>query len=552
MLSKKKLVLKMSEQLLPANVRWWETQTLSFAPAWGALLHTLLFMIFCWPLWHAEVLPFGDYLLHLSRMHILLEYTHSPALQEHYRINPDVIIPYKAMPTIVLPLARLTDLYTAGKLFVLLGLALTAIGVVALQITLTRRVNVLSTLVHPLLYSNVLAWGFITFTFSIGVLLCLFCGWLWTARWPWWARLLFLAVASTLLFFSHLLAVGFFAVLIGADVTAGERWFSRRFWRKGFSVIPGFLPAALLWLQVPDVPGLDKVTGRWLPFERFLVLGFDSVSVVHLAILGFFVIIIKIFRDFHDLTVPDAGVRRALWILLLIGILTPNLVLGIAFTDLRAPYLLCLLFIGTTSLQMSVAPPLRTAGIIVLVVLGSALIHRQFLISRNLTTCAEYLTELRTAVRTLPQGTAILPTGVLNSPLKCGLYSWHWNSVNLAVIERDAFVPAQAMGIFEVTASERNQKRDVFITSLTSMSMLSKTESKFFDSVFKNEILKHPERKRHLEEYRNFLENWISFPYIIDIDFGKPSKELPKELTAIQKGSFFTIYKFDLSLLRGS
>jgi hypothetical protein len=541
------LVLKMSQQLLPTKIRWWETETLSLAPAWGALLHTVLFVLFCWPLWQAQVLPFGDYPLHLARMHILLEYAHSPALQEHYRINPDVIVPYKAMPAIVLPLARLTDLYTAGKLFVLLGLALTVIGVVALQITLTRRVNVLSTLVHPLLYSNVLAWGFITFTFSIGVLLCLFCGWLWTARWPGWARLIFLAGASTVLFFNHLLAVGFFAVLIGADVTANERWFSRGFWQKGLAVAPGFLPAVLLWLRVPDIPGLDSVTGKWLPLERFFVLAFDSVTVLHLLILGLGILVMKILRDFHHLTVPYAGIRRALWVFLALALLTPTFVLGIAFTDRRIPYLLCLLFVAATSLQFSLQPKLRIIGIAALMTLGIVLAGRQVDINRHLAECSAHFTELQAALRILPQGTAVFPTGVFGSPLRCGLYSWHWGSAVLAVIERDAFVPQQVMGMFEVTASERNQQRDIFNADLTSIKMLSKTQSDAFDVFFQDQIRKNPERKHAFEQYKRFLKSWRDFPYILDIDFGTPAPERPDGLTAIHRGSFFTIYQVNAS-----
>jgi hypothetical protein len=533
----------MSQHLIPAKARWWETETLSLTPIWGALLHTVLFVLFCWPLWQAQILPFGDYPLHLSRMHILLEYAHSPALQEHYRINPDVIIPYKAMPAIVLPLARLTDLYTAGRLFMLLGLALTVIGVVALQITLTRRVNVLSALVHPLLYSNVLAWGFITFTFSIGVLLCLFCGWLWTARWPGWARLIFLAAASTLLFFSHLLAVGFFAVLIGADATAGERWFSRGFWRKGLSVAPGFLPAGLLWLQVPEIPGLDPFTGRWFPLERFFVLDFDSTILLHPLILGLGIVVLKILRDFHRLAVPHAGIRRALWVFLALALLTPTFILGIAFTDRRIPYLLCLLFVGATSLQLSLQPKLRIIGVTALITLGIVLVDRQVSINRHLAQCSAHFTELQAAVRILPQGTAVFPTGVFGSSLRCGLYSWHWGSSVLAVIERDAFVPQQVMGMFEVTASERNQQRDIFNADLTSMKTLVKTQSETFDIFFQEQIRKDPERKSAFEQYKKFLKNWRDFPYILDIDFGTPAPERPDGLTAIHRGSFFTIYQ---------
>lgn len=534
---------KMSQQLLPARARWWETETLSLAPIWGALLHTVLFVLFCWPLWQAQILPFGDYPLHLARMHILLEYAHSPALQEHYRINPDVIIPYKAMPAIVLPLARLTDLYTAGRLFVLLGLALTVIGVVALQITLTRRVNVLSTLVHPLLYSNVLAWGFITFTFSIGVLLCLFCGWLWTARWPGWARLIFLAAASTLLFFSHLLAVGFFAVLIGADATAGERWFSRGFWRKGLSVAPGFLPAGLLWLQVADTEGMPKDTGEWLPIERFLVLAFDFATLVHLMILGLAVMAMKILRGFHCLSVPHAGIRRALWVLLVFGLLMPNFLFGIAFMDRRSPYLLCVLFTGVTSLQFSQNPKLRIIGVTALITLGIVLVDRQMDMNRNLAQCSAHLAELRSAVQVLPEEAALLQTGTLSSPLSCGLYSWHWSVGTLAVIERNAFVPKQFMGMFEVTASERNQKRDIFSAPLTSMNILSKTESKKFNNIFEKEYVQNPSLAPALAQYKHFLQNWRDFPYILDIDFGTPAPERPDGLTAIHKGSFFTIYQ---------
>ena len=143
----------------------WRQDNLSFSPRLGIALHALLFVITIWPLWQTRIPAFVDYPNHLARMHILLEHWQNPDLQHNYEIKSQ-IAPYIAMEAVVLPLARWIDLETAGKLFILLGLILTAGAVIALQILINQRISILSFLVYPLLYSNNLGWGFIQFVFS--------------------------------------------------------------------------------------------------------------------------------------------------------------------------------------------------------------------------------------------------------------------------------------------------------------------------------------------------------------------------------------------------
>ena len=238
--------------------------------------------------------PLSDYINHLATAHIIDAIATDPDLQRFYRIEWQPI-PNLAMELTVPLLHRFMSIYLAGQIFLISIFALTLSGMLALHRALNGRWSGVPLLASPFLYSGVLLVGVMNYLFGIGLALWGFAAWvaLRERAWPW--RLAVSTLIVLAIFFSHLFALGLYAVELLAFethrlLTLREGPLSRRLFDFAATGVP-FLPALLLLIAgttwesagIPpywDVPG--KLEGLMLAINIY----YPAIAYGLLAILA--------------------------------------------------------------------------------------------------------------------------------------------------------------------------------------------------------------------------------------------------------------------------
>src|SRR5262249_48971441 len=134
-------------------------------------------------------------------------------LQQFYAIEW-AIIPNLAFDLIAPPLARLTGIYAAGKLFVLGYLALLATGPFAIHYALFRRHSLGPLVAMLFLYNRIALTGLLNFLFGLGLALWGAAAWIRLRQSPALLRGLVSLAFVIALFFCHMAALGIYGVVL--------------------------------------------------------------------------------------------------------------------------------------------------------------------------------------------------------------------------------------------------------------------------------------------------------------------------------------------------
>jgi hypothetical protein len=249
--------------LLPQSSRGWEV--------WGGF--TVLLAVVAIPLLSTVLPPLVDYPNHLARMHVLAE-----GGDQFYAVRW-APLPNIAEDLIVPPLARLTSLETAGKLFVIMTFGLIAGGALCLNRAATGGWRIWPLAAFLLLYNRTLLWGFLNYLFGLGAALLGVALWLaLEGRRP-SLRVVASSIAALVCFFSHLAAFGLYGVTVcGVELPPAvaelraRRWPSLRC-RAAILAAQFIIPAGLLldWHQQAGDRGISYAGWRKfdLPFSIF-------------------------------------------------------------------------------------------------------------------------------------------------------------------------------------------------------------------------------------------------------------------------------------------
>src|SRR5262249_5783645 len=173
---------------------------------WGAV--ALLMVLVSVPLFSTVLPPLFDYPNHLARMHLLAEGGNA-----FYAVRW-AALPNLAQDLIVPALARVLPLEFASRLFLVMIFGVIAGGTVWLNRVATGAWGLWPLLCFLLLYNRVFLWGFVNYLFGIGVALVGTALWLALERARSWARILVSSVVALACYFSHIAAVGFYALVI--------------------------------------------------------------------------------------------------------------------------------------------------------------------------------------------------------------------------------------------------------------------------------------------------------------------------------------------------
>lgn len=176
---------------------------------------TVLFSILL-PLAVIQFPPLNDYPFHLARIAIIDRLPHSAFLQSAYSLNT-FLLPNVGMDVIMLALSRMVPIPLAGRIFVALMQLLILSGIVLLNHALFRKVSPGVVLLGGIFLHNwIFLFGFLNYLLATGVLLVGAAVWVYCVDRRLILRLLLGCIFALVIYFSHMLVLGFWAVIIGA------------------------------------------------------------------------------------------------------------------------------------------------------------------------------------------------------------------------------------------------------------------------------------------------------------------------------------------------
>lgn len=488
-----------------------------------------------WPLLSASIPPLIDYPSHLARMAILA----APGASENYVVHWR-LVPNLAMDLIVPPLSHLIGLEPAGRVFIAL-LLLQLIGATAwLHRLLHGRVGLWPLISILCLYNIVLYYGFLNYLFGLGTALLVFGGWIRSAAWPIWPRLLLFAVLAAIVFVLHLFAFGVYGLLVGA-YELGQLADRRRNSGAGpadfLRIFVQFIPAAAFWLANASDGGsrhteygavMDKLAALAGP------LNFNDFGAIA-SPLALIALLFAVWRGGLRIAGP---MRLPLAICGIAAMLMPVWLYGSWGADLRLPVAVAFVAIASTRPHFSS----RTAAIAATAAVAILMTLRAAAIAGNWDMVDQRFAEFRQAIRDVPRGArlivahpdmetdnrfrdafAIFPTEIM-------LYR-HMDE--LAVIDRDCFVPYLSLVLAPVEEAPRNQGLYLHNSIERSWSELSAAAE-----------VKLPDAAPHDREGFHYWYDWPDkFDYLLMLDLGDRMSDLPPYLTLWRRGSVFSLYK---------
>src|SRR5262245_54614916 len=161
-------------------------------------------LLYPWP-------PLGDYINHLSRMHVIATINRDPDLALFYEVQWQVI-PNLMMDLIVPILQRAMNVYLAGQVYTIMTFVLILSGTLALNRQLYGHWSVLPLIAFPLLYNSVFLVGTMNYLFGIGLALWALAAWVALRERAIVLRLGLSTLFVLALFFCHLYAVGVYGL----------------------------------------------------------------------------------------------------------------------------------------------------------------------------------------------------------------------------------------------------------------------------------------------------------------------------------------------------
>ena len=341
----------------PGNIS--QAAAASASAGWAALhvwsAFALLMTLVAVPLFSTVLPPLFDYSNHLARLYLLIEGGNA-----FYAVQWEPL-PNLAQDLIVPPLAGLMPLELASKLFLVMVFGLIAGGAIWLNRVATGAWRFWPLLAFLLLYNRIFLWGFVNYLFGIGVALGGIALWLALEPRRSWFRVLVSSVVALLCYFSHVAALGFYALVIfGVEARPAITELRARQWamlgRRITTIGMQFVLPTVLFLsywQWTAVGGIsyvdfwrkaDLVFSVFDNYDRML----DVVCfALFLSLFGWLVWTRRL------ALVPRLG--WAIWILLTSYLLMPSQMYGGSGVDHRLPIAWFLLLIASSAPRFSVA-----------------------------------------------------------------------------------------------------------------------------------------------------------------------------------------------------
>ncbi len=410
----------------------------------------LLAIVLAIPFALVDVPPVLDYPNHLAR-YFVLAHPDDPVLSLMYEPRWG-IQPNLGMDILGAAILRITDVYVGGKILLALSLFAPVMGVIAYHRIAFGRTSYWPLGAGLVAYNGVFFLGFMNFLLSVGLALIAAAGWsALRERNLLLMRIAAGALATTVIFFCHIIGVVLFALLIGAYETSllWKRFDSSSLKTSDLAGAVGtlaaaFSPAAVLYLLSPlnataasvgDWRGVPKV---WRILAPFMTTSAELTLATAVAVATLLVLFRRQFQW-------APGVPLALAALLLAFVAAPSSIKGGTFIDLRFAQMIGLLLFAGIQPNLGRREAIATGLLVAaFILLRSGYVGTTWISNR------QDLADLRAAIAQVQPGARVLVArgrpGDQADPKPAnralpGIYRLDGHLAGLLVIERRAFWP---------------------------------------------------------------------------------------------------------------
>jgi len=396
--------------------------------------------------------PLHDFPFHLARIQILTHLQNGTVLQEYYRVG-SFILPNVAMDIVMYALAAALPIAIAGQLFIAMIFVLLVTGTMALHRVLHGRFSVWPILSAVCLYNWIFLFGFVNYLFGLGLMLWGFAAWIMIEPRRELLRLVAGSIIALLLFFSHLAALGVYAVAVAAfelqSVLGRPQAWSRNLRRLAIGALPFALPLGLLLLASPtgDMIGAGVAFNFWpgwkpLALYRTLLSGNALLDATTPIVLGSVLVAILCAGRIRI----ARPMRLAIVAISLTFLVAPTNLMGALLLDARLPIAIVFIAIASTAVGFRNA----SVGRVVAVAIAGLLLFRAVALTVSWAGYERIQNEFIDAFVKIPAGSAMfVGTG---GPLPSLLFTHDeelefWRPplkhiVSLATVVKPIFVPA--------------------------------------------------------------------------------------------------------------
>ncbi|HEX2114435.1 MAG TPA: hypothetical protein VHM01_08530 [Alphaproteobacteria bacterium] len=507
-----------------------DAQARPFARAWPLIACAIGLALLVWPIARVANPMLADYPNHLARLFVAANLADIPALARHY-IARDVFYPYLPMDLIIGALRAIVGLEPAGKAFLVVSMLMPVAGTMALARALHGRISLWPLVSALFTYNLLLAWGFTTYLFSLGLALFAFACWIATEEWPWPPRIAVFSALSIAIFCSHPFAFSAYGLLFGAwEIGRAGAWswpalrrVTTRLCLAGLQAVPVLVIA----MQIPRADMGNDATVFGAPASRLLATlspVLFAVDAAELAVLAMLLIAGVAAWKMELLTFD----RRMAWPVGLLGVaslLMPQTLAGIYLVHMRLPLLFVLLLIAACRPRPQAD---RTAALAVAAALA-VLSLRVAVAADRLAEADRNVAELRAAAAALEPGARILPTISSQKIGRLPAYRY-WHAAAYLTIDRAAYYPL-LFSFFNIDVVPELKRSSAPATSPVEFAILLTPEGE-------------PERVKLRPGQVGYWRDWRrTFDYVFDLDNGVPASAIPSELSVVRRGAIFTLYR---------
>jgi len=403
-------------------------------PNWPLIASLVACAILAAPLWCATSPPMPDYPAHLADFFLI-----GGGPSPYYRVVW-AYLPNLASEALVPPLAKLTDLETATKIFLTVSVWLWVLGPAMIQRALFGRFGTGGVLAAAFTYNATFMWGFFNFAFATGLSFLILAAWIATESKRRVLTMIGFSAVFTLIYLSHLFALAVLLLLIGSYEIAAwlqEKQATVSRLSKRLAMLAVLIAPAAFFYLVLKPPGgdstvqfnlLDTMAER---FEAAIQFRFDLPAYI---ITGAFVLAFIAAAITGRLRIAQR-MRIGLGVLLVCTLFAPEWALGGWGVHFRLPAILGSVAFASSEFKLS----RRWLTICVTVALGLFAAQAAVLATDWQRIDARY-SEFKAVENRIAPGARLL-TVLDGDSLGWAADQPYWHMAEFAVIDRGAFTP---------------------------------------------------------------------------------------------------------------
>lgn len=318
-----------------------------------------------------EIVPFWDYPPHLARLHILKLNGSDPIISQFFSINWHYV-PNLALDLFAYPLLQFISADTAMRIFICTGMLIGASGTIYLHRVLGGK-GLWPYVVFLTLFNDILAFGFLSYIFTNGLVVWFFAFWLQSRHRGFWFKLAIFTPVTFILLTFHLFGFCTYALLIGSYEIAAflerykakEKLFDDNFIAGALQFLPSFV---IFFLASQTASNATFTAGKLMDKLSGLASIFSLYSIELQAVI-FLLIALCISATFY-LRKSIFAPRMYMFFLLctFLFIIAPGDAFGSYFLDRRMPIAFLFPIIASIQFKENIIKPVY--GWVLLVTLG--------------------------------------------------------------------------------------------------------------------------------------------------------------------------------------